>query len=136
MTFDVKPCGLLSDGDFDDITKRKTLLETKKVKPIFFATAIGIGGLVVVFLRSSLTSVGLDDYTIGFNEVLFSVFDQMFKLYLCKVKDAKTMIVPSTGVSHPSGAAESSFGFARFLQHQTSVTQHFSARDGPDWKRV
>lgn len=67
--FDVKPFGLLSDGDFDDIKKHKTLLEAKKDKPILYATENDIAGLVVVFLRSVLTSFGLDDYASVFTEV-------------------------------------------------------------------
>ena len=37
---------------------------------------------------------------------------------------------------HPSGAAESSFAFGRFLQQQHSVAQYFFAPGGPEWKRV
>jgi hypothetical protein len=69
VTFDVKPFGLLSDGVFNDIKKHKTPLAATKDAPIWYLTEIDIAGLVVVVLRSVLSSFGLGKYASVFTEV-------------------------------------------------------------------
>jgi Family of unknown function (DUF5898) len=69
VKFYVKPFGLLSDVGFNDIKKYKTDLVAKKDEPILYASENDIAILVVVFLRSVLTSFGLADYARVFTEV-------------------------------------------------------------------